>query len=356
MQISILGLGLIGSSIARGCKQFMPGAVIHAYDINPLTLQYASQQGFIDEAFEEPAGAVHTGDIIIISAPPSASIELIGEIASAIKQGAMVMDVCSVKTPISLAFQEQLPEGVAFMPAHPIAGSEQAGVSAGRADLFVGKRVILTPDSPENPHIRQAADFWEKLGGVVEYMPAEIHDMIYAYVSHLPQLLAFAMRPMLETLDASIKLPQHFKDFTRLCHSDRRLWDDIFISNKAELDQALARFLVMLSVIRKELAEGMIAHANQAKPELEKPESEVLVELLPRVVASCLVGTIAQESKHAGFNFVRFAGKGFNDFTAPLKEAPDKHLEDISNYAKQVVDKMDILLAHLAEWVVIKSS
>lgn len=352
MHIAILGLGLLGSSVARACKQFQLGCRITAYDANPLALEFGKQHGFVDHVAEDVQTAVTSADVVVIATPPSAAIEVIGELNQYLPKQALVTDVVSVKHPIAEAMRAHLNHGVRFVPAHPIAGGEQVGVAAGRADLFTGKRIILTPETPEDEGIADVTAFWQQLGGIIEYMPADIHDMVYAHVSHLPQLLAFALKPKMEQIQESNEnLPAYFKQFTRLCYSDRRLWDDIFSNNKHDLDIALARFLVMFAHIRGELADGIEAHPAED----EVSDARVWTELLPRLIGSCLIGSIAQESKNAGFNFMRFAGNGLQDFTSPLKEAPDKHLEDISKFAKPVVAAMDEALASLAEWVVIKS-
>lgn len=350
--IAILGLGLLGSSVARACKQYQPGCKITAFDMNPLALEFGKQHGFVDTIAKSANVAVKNSDMVVIAAPPTVSTEMIGAIRTSLPKGVMVTDVVSVKSPIAKAMQSHFKNHIRYVPAHPIAGSEQTGVAAGRADLFAGKRIILTPDTPNDEGIEEITGFWQQLGGVVEYMPPEIHDMVYAHVSHLPQLLAFAIKPKVDELLAlHTTLPSSFTPFSRLCFSDRRLWDDIFLNNKPELDKALARFLVMFTHIRSELADGMVKHGG------EETISEIRLwtELMPRLIGSCLIGCIFQESKQVGFNFMHFAGKGFHDFIAPLKEAPDKHLEDISNFAKPVVSAMDELLANLTEWVVIKS-
>jgi cyclohexadieny/prephenate dehydrogenase len=352
--IAILGLGLLGSSVARACRQSQSGCRIVAYDTNPLALQFGKQQGFVDEVAESVRAAVRGANVVVIASPPSAAVEMIPTIASAAPKNALITDVVSVKSPVAAAMRTHFADKFRYVPAHPIAGSEQVGVAAGRADLFAGKRVILTPETPEDAGIADVAAFWERFGATVEYMPADIHDMVYAHVSHLPQLLAFALKPKMEEITRAnaVELPDYFVQFTRLCSSDRRLWDDIFLNNKPELDTALARFLVMFAHIRSELAEG----ASEQKQSADITHIRLWAELLPRIISSCLIGTIAQESKQVGFNFMRFAGNGLKDFTAPLKDAPDKHLEDISNLANPIVAAMDELLTSLAEWVVIKTS
>lgn len=354
--ITILGHGLIGSSVARACKQFGVAQHLTAYDSNPLTLELGKQQGFIDAGTGSIGDAVKDADLVILAAPPTASLEMLAEMAKHVKQGALVTDVLSVKTEIAAAFQTHFAGKAIAVPSHPIAGSEKTGAAAGRADLFVEKRIVLTPQTPEDQGIERISQFWEALGGQVEYMPPEVHDMVYAYVSHLPQMLAFAFAPHAKKLAMEEGVASHFAQFTRLCQSDKHLWEDIFSHNKQQLDPALARFLVLLSHIRSELANPETAPPEDALDDEKPIFSNVLLwsHWVPRLMASCLVAAMVQQSRDVGFSFHRFAGSGFSDFTSPLMGEPDVDMQAISSHADKVVAALDQLLTNLAETVVTK--
>lgn len=345
--IAILGLGLIGSSVARAVRHYGVAERIRAFDSNPLVLQLGAEQGFIDHAADSIGDALSGADLVVIAMPPTAALEAMDEVAAHLMPGALLTDALSVKLAISQACKEKLAGQAAYVPAHPIAGSEKSGAGAGRADLFAGKRVILTPETPDDAGIQDIAAFWSDLGAVVEYMPPDVHDLVYAYVSHLPQLLAFGFAEHAAPLAGNPDLPEHFTRFTRLCASDRRLWDDIFAQNKLELDAALARFLALLTHIRRELAEA------DEEDLAEEPASELTIwaHWVPRLVASCLIATIAQQSKDTGFNFHHFVGSGFIDFTAPLVGDPDEDMEAIAQHAAQVGGAIDKLLTSLLKFV-----
>ena len=350
--ITIIGLGLIGSSIARAVTQFGVAEQVTGVDSNPLTLELGKQQGFITHGTDDVKEALQDAELVILAAPPTASLEMIPEIARHVADGALVTDVLSVKTEIAALFKEHVAGRAIAVPSHPIAGSEQTGAAAGKADLFVDKRVILTPETPEDEGIERISQFWEALGAHIEYMPPDMHDMVYAYVSHLPQMLAFAFAPHAEKLALEAEVPDHFESFTRLCRSDQRLWDDIFAHNKQQLDTALARFLVLLSHIRGELAE-----ADAQDMDGEGFSEQILwSHWMPRLMASCVVATMVQQSRDVGFNFHRFAGSGFVDFTAPLAGEPDVDMEAISSHAPKVVAALDELLTDLAQRVCVGES
>lgn len=346
--IAIIGLGLIGSSVARAAHDYKLADIIIAYDRNPLPLQYAIEQGFISEGAGLAEEAVKNADVVIVAVPPSAAGESIARLLGHCKPGALVMDTASTKQEVVQTVQPALRDDVNFIPCHPIAGSEDSGVTAGRADLFLGRRIVLTPEDVHNPALTLASDFWQKIGGVIEYMPAALHDRIYAYVSHLPQLLAFAYR---DTGYAELaEKTELFRRFTRLCVSDERLWQDIFETNAEFLGEALSRFVAILSQIRQELAEP------NTKTDLKEHDQQAInTVLLPWIVASSYVATVLSVENETGVPFHSFAGQGFQDFAYPASIEPTNYMENISNVAPHVVQAIDVLLDKLSNWIVIKN-
>ena len=192
-RITIIGLGLIGSSIARAARDHQLAATIVGCDQNDISLAFARKHKFIDTATNDPLAAVKNSDLVILATPPSTLASVAEAITPHLKPGAIVMDTASIKQAAMKAIAPHLPRRVDFMPAHPIAGSEHTGVSAGRADLFERKHVIVTPNEPEVTKASRTSPLsgkpWVR---ALKAMPAALHDVIYAYVSHLPQLLAFA--------------------------------------------------------------------------------------------------------------------------------------------------------------------
>ncbi len=339
-RITILGLGLIGSSIARAAHDKKLARHIVASDRNEVSLAFARKQGFIDTALPDPAAAVKQSDLVILAAPPAALGALAEVIAPHLKEGAIIMDVCSIKQAAIAAIAPHLPETVEFFPAHPIAGSEQAGVTAGKSNLFERKLIVITPEQPQHSEaLQKIMDFWKAIGARVEAMPPHLHDLIYAYVSHLPQLLAFAVASLLsehmKTQDESLR------KFLRLCKSSPALWAEIFSLNHVNLLKGLDRYLDVLHHIRRELKQGPTGETNEHNIAL------VNIVLFPRIAASCLITTVMEAEKQAGFPFARYAGAGFTDFTSPAAIPPDEDIEHISNQYAGIIPLLDNYLETL---------
>lgn len=327
-RVTIIGLGLIGSSIARAAHEHGIANTIIGCDSNEVSLAYGRKQGFIDVAAYDPATAVAESQLVILAAPTPALGEIARLIAPNLMHGAIVMDVASVKRAAIAAISVHLPEHVHFVPAHPIAGSEATGASAGRADLFQGKRIIITPDAPPEGELLQTVNsFWQRLGARVEGMPPALHDMVYAYVSHLPQLLAFGVKAPVGDVAAP---GETLSRFLRLSSSSPELWAGIFSLNQDNLLNALDDYLNVIKHIHDELLDAPEDAPN------ERDETLARTRLFPRIVASCLVTTVMNAEKKAGFPFARFAGTGFADMTAPAIEAPDEDIERISNQFQAV--------------------
>ncbi len=343
-RITVIGLGLIGSSIARAIHERGLATTIVAYDRNEVSLAYGRKHGFVDIAELKLKDAVANSDVIIIATPPNTLEDIAKKIASALKPGAIVMDVCSVKQPAVESIEPHLPKNVYFLPAHPIAGSEHSGVAAGRADLFEHKRVIITPSDPSviEPIFQQVDTFWKSMGAKVEAMPAHLHDLVYAYVSHLPQLLAFAAGSVLDIPPETESADDLLRIFLRLSHSNTDMWTEIFLLNKDNIVTALNRYLDAIDHIKTELCE--------APDDAPIPESDTVLArtaLFPRVVASCLITTVMEAEKKAGFSFARYAGPGFADFTYPASQSPEGDIESIANQYVAVVEVLEEFTARL---------
>ncbi len=334
-QITIIGLGLIGSSVARAVRKHRLANHISGCDDSDSTLAYARSHKIIDTATRDAGIAVKGSQLIILATPPSTLSSIAQAIAPHLEQGAIVIDTASVKRHAVEAIAPHLPAHAVFIPAHPIAGSEQSGISAGNADLFQRKRVVVTPgELTASEAIQQVTAFWNGMGARVEGIPADLHDMLYAYVSHLPQLLAFAVGKMSPA-------PQHADAFMRLTRSSPALWMDIFTQNSDNIAKALARYLDAIVHIRNELA--------AAPPDAENlPDNGLVMNtLFPRIAASCLITTVMEAERKAGFSFARYAGTGFADFTSPTVQAPDAHLETISNHSAATAAALDAYIARL---------
>lgn len=332
-RITVIGLGLIGSSIARAVKAHHLAGTIIGCDQNDISLAYARKHGFIDTAMHDAKAAVNGSELVVIATPLSSLSAVAQSISPGLRAGAIVMDTCSVKQEAIQAIAPYLPSNVDFMPTHPIAGSEQSGVSAGRADLFDRKRVIITPNDPSQKSqvLQTVTSFWQGMGAKLEGMPPHLHDMIYAYVSHLPQLLARVAAKQCPPEALVSKSDELMQKFTRLSHSDLDMWIEIFMNNRDNLLAALDRYMDVIAHIIHELAE---APADASSP---AGDAAIQNALFPRIAASCLITTVMEAEKKAGFTFSRYAGTGFADFTYPASQPPDEDIESISNHHSAVL-------------------
>lgn len=330
-RITIIGLGLIGSSIARAVRQHNLAEVIVGCDENEISLAFARKENFIDVADANLSTAVAGSDLVILATPPAILADIAETIAPHLAHGAIIMDVASVKQPAIDAISPHLPEHVVFIPAHPIAGSEQTGVRAGRADLFSKKRVIITTaEPPEEKLWEKLSAFWAGMGAKIEAMPPEIHDLIYGYMSHLPQLIAFCLEKPLGKFYEQTEDNPVYKTFLRISHSSPELWAEIFELNKDNILKGLDRYIDVVTHVHNELKTAPDDEESQNYEQL------AYTVLFPRIVASCLITTVMEAEKKAGIAFAKYAGTGFADMTAPTFIAPDADIEHISAQYKLV--------------------
>jgi len=262
-RLALIGVGLIGSSIARAARA--QGAVreITASARSAKTRRRIAELGLADQVLETNAAAVAGADLVIICAPVGACGEIAKEIAPHLKAGATVSDVGSVKGAIVRDMGPQLPDNVHFVPAHPVAGTEHSGPDAGFAELFVGRWCILTPPQGADPAaIERLAAFWRALGANVETMPPDHHDLVLAITSHLPHLIAYTI---VGTADELAEVTRSevlkfsaggFRDFTRIAASDPTMWRDVFLNNKDAVLEMLGTFNEDLAKLTRAIRRG----------------------------------------------------------------------------------------------------
>lgn len=262
-KVAVLGLGLIGSSICHGVREKNLAKVISGHAKSAETRRVALELGFVDEVHEKAIDAVQGADLVILCVPIGACGPLTAEIGSHLKAGAILTDVGSVKGAIIRDCGPHVPQGVHFIPGHPIAGTEQSGPRSGFASLFHGRWFILTPvaDSDEQA-VAKLTKFWQALGSMVDIMDAEHHDLVLAITSHLPHLIAYntvATAADLETVTNSevVKYSASgFRDFTRIAASDPTMWRDVFLNNKDAVLEMLGRFSEELAVLQRAVRWG----------------------------------------------------------------------------------------------------
>ena len=274
-QLGVIGCGLMGGSFALACKRAGLVKRVVGYSKSPSTTEKARLMGVIDVEAPSALLAVSGADIVLIAVPVSATEATFKAIKHLVTPNMLVMDVGSTKREVIDAARRALREQVgSFVPAHPIAGKEVAGVENADVDLFVGKQVILTPlDRTAPARVQKAVDWWVGLGCRVGKMSPEDHDSAFAAVSHLPHLIAFALMNSISGQASgkdflSLAGPG-FRDFTRIAASDPQVWRDIMISNRQELlaqskifQRNLQAFELMIESGNTEALEDLIDQAS----------------------------------------------------------------------------------------------
>ncbi|AWI58553.1 prephenate/arogenate dehydrogenase family protein [Sinorhizobium fredii] len=261
--IALIGIGLIGSSIARDILDKQLAGTIVVSTRSEATLKRAGELGLGHRYTLSAAEAVKDADLVVVSVPVGASGAVAAEIAAHLKPGAIVTDVGSTKGSVIAQMAPHLPDTVHFVPGHPIAGTEHSGPDAGFAGLFRGRWCILTPPSgTDEEAVAKLRLFWEALGSMVDEMDPEHHDMVLAIVSHLPHIIAYNIvgtADDLATVTESevIKYSASgFRDFTRLAASDPTMWRDVCLHNKDAILEMLARFSEDLASLQRAIRWG----------------------------------------------------------------------------------------------------
>ena len=262
-KLTLIGLGLIGSSIARAAKRGGLAGEITGHARTAATRAKALELGFCDRVCESAAEAAAGADLVILCVPVGVCGAVAAEIGPALKPGAIVSDVGSVKVSLIADVAPHLPDCVHFVPAHPIAGTEHSGPESGFAELFDGRWCILTPlaGADAEPVDRLQA-FWEGLGARIDRMEPAHHDLVLAVTSHVPHVIAYTMVGVADHLrrvtgSEVIKFSAAgFRDFTRIAASDPTMWRDVFLNNRAATLDILGRFTEELFMLQRAIRMG----------------------------------------------------------------------------------------------------
>jgi cyclohexadieny/prephenate dehydrogenase len=262
-RLALIGVGLIGGSIARAARAQGVARAIVATARSPATRRRVAELGLADQVVESNAAAVEGADLVIVCIPVGACGAVTKEIAPHLAAGATISDVGSVKASVVKDMAPHLPAGVHFVPAHPVAGTENSGPDAGFAELFVGRWCILTPpQGTDTAAVEKLAAFWRALGANVETMSPEHHDLVLAVTSHLPHLIAYTIVGTADELSEVTKSEVlqfsagGFRDFTRIAASDPTMWRDIFLANKDAVLEMLGRFNEDVSALTRAIRRG----------------------------------------------------------------------------------------------------
>ena len=264
-RIAIIGVGLIGSSIALAAREYAAAKTVALYDANEDVRRRAGQLG-LGEVASSLEEACTGANCVILCVPVGAIGETAKALAPFLSEDAILTDVGSVKASALDAMQDHCPDGVHLIPGHPIAGTEKSGPEAGFATLFKGAWHILTPlpQQPEvyNSAVDRLAAFWEMLGARVEIMEAARHDRVLAITSHLPHLIAYNIVSTAHDMESVeegevVKYSAGgFRDFTRIAASDPTMWRDVFLNNKEAVLETLGRFSEDLAALQRAIRWG----------------------------------------------------------------------------------------------------
>lgn len=262
-RVALLGIGLIGSSLALAIKRCSLANHIAIYTRSQKTLNRAAKLELGDSYHSEVAKAVKGADLVIFCAPLGANTALAKASAPALAEGAIVSDVGSCKRSVIDDITPHLPDHAVLVPAHPVAGTEHSGPDAGFAELFDSRWCILTPEAgTDQTAVNKISQFWQQIGSNVEIMDADHHDQVLAITSHLPHLIAYTIVETATDLENDLQKEVvkfsagGFRDFTRIAASDPTMWRDVFLNNRDAVLETLGRFTEDLTALQRAIRRG----------------------------------------------------------------------------------------------------
>jgi prephenate dehydrogenase len=252
-QVTIIGTGLIGGSLGLALKAAGLARRLVAVGHRESSLHEALARGAADETTLDPAAGVRQSDLVVLATPVGLFREMVEKIRPTLAPGAIVIDVGSTKAAVVTELEPLMPPGCALVGCHPIAGSEQRGVAAARADLFRGATCVVTPTDRTPPEaLARVEATWQGVGMTVRRMSPQVHDRLLAEVSHLPHVVASSLVHVIGG-DAESLVGPGWADTTRIASSDPALWRDILMSNSGEVAGALERLQGILAAWRSAL-------------------------------------------------------------------------------------------------------
>jgi|TARA_B100000745_G_scaffold281239_1_gene213803 prephenate dehydrogenase len=262
-KMTIIGVGLLGASLAKACKERDLVEEVAGYGRNRENLEKARALKIIDHCPADLAEAVKDADLIVLCTPVTTIIPLIQNMIARIRPGALITDVGSVKEPIVKEAEKLVPKGVFFVGSHPIAGGENSGLEASTANLYQGAKCIVTPtDKTNNSALEKISALWQAVGMQIINLSAEEHDFVFGAVSHLPHIVVYALMNTLGSLrtqdnrEVTAFSGAGLKDITRIASSDPVMWRDICLSNRNHSLDLIDRFQNKLDEIRSTIEKG----------------------------------------------------------------------------------------------------
>ncbi len=257
-RVTLIGLGLIGSSLARVIRRDKLAREIVACDASGPVRDKVMELGLADRVFGDPAVAVRGADLVVLCTPVLSYGAIGAVIGPKLKKGAILTDVGSVKRAVVEALAPHIKRGVHLVPGHPIAGTENSGPEAGFAELFKGRWCILTPPAGTDAKaVEKVRGLWRAAGMEIAVMPAEHHDRVLAITSHVPHLIAYTIVNTVSDLESTMRADvikfaaSGFRDFTRVAGSDPTMWRDVFLANKDAVLEMMGRLYEDIALLQK---------------------------------------------------------------------------------------------------------
>lgn len=260
-KISIIGIGLMGSSVARVIKKNNLCEELLCFDTSLEYMEKAKELGVVD-GYNTLKAVTMDADLVILATPVSTYKNIVKEISPFLKEGSVITDVGSVKQAVIKDIMSVIPEGVEFVPGHPIAGSEKSGPEAGFIEMFQNRWFIFTPINKDETNLNKISKIWEAADMKISKMDAAHHDKVMAAVSHLPHLISYALVGAVDDLEGFEEKEIFkysaggFRDMTRLAGSDPTMWRDISLNNQEMILELLQRFTETLTALQKNIRYG----------------------------------------------------------------------------------------------------
>ena len=338
LRIALLGAGQLGGSFILGLREHGADIYVTAYDPATHHAQELKTRGAVDEVCATPEEAAKGADMVLLAAPLRTYRALVTAIAPVIEDGCILTDLGSVKG--SMHALSHLVPKAHLVPAHPIAGSEKSGPAAARGDLFTAKLCILTPDANTDTSAFQAVEaLWGLVGADVIAMPHEVHDQIYAYVSHLPHYIAFVAASYFHALGIRLGADESMlQQFLRISRSNPRMWTDIALENREALLPALSTYIALLDHFATELRAGEASTTTD-------PQT-ITKTLLPRVLAASLISSVSLYEQQSASNLRPFGAGGMRDIVAPAAITPEADTEAMSHHASAMASAIEGIIPH----------
>ncbi len=268
-RVALIGLGLIASSMYWGIKRAGLANEVTGYARSVETRDTAREIGLCDRVCDSAVEAVQNADLVVLCVPVGVMASVASDIGPHLKPGATVSDVGSVKQAVIDAVAPHVPNGVHFVPTHPMAGTEQSGPRSGFAELFDDRWCLIVPDGADEDATQKLESFWHALGSNTERMEVAHHDLLCAVVSHIPHLIAYTMVGVADDLrrvsdQEVVKFSAAgFRDFTRIAASDPTMWRDVFLNNKEATLEILGRFTEELFALQRAIRTGDGSHLHE---------------------------------------------------------------------------------------------